>query len=147
MHCLAHTRIRSLADQNLLLDQVSSAGEVLYTLPANFKAIIRGRSWLLRSQPAFTAISNAAGYLVRVAFGAALIASVTLVWTTILAVMSSSSSSSDDRNRSCAPPTGFEHAATGCHCYKHLTLMAEPTACAGFCDGGIVSDGWQCLLP
>ena len=83
---------------------MSSAGEVLYTLPNNFKAVIRGRSWLLRSQPAFTAVGNAAGYLVRVAFGAALIASVTLVWTTILAVMSSSSNSSDDRNRSCALP-------------------------------------------
>ena len=80
------------------LAQVSSAGEVLYTLPNNFKAIIRGRSWLLRTQPAFQAASNLAGYLVRVAFGAALIASVTLVWTTILAVMSSSNSS-DDRNR------------------------------------------------
>ena len=37
----------------------------------------------------------------RVAFGAALLASVTIVWTAIIAVMSSQSS--DDRRSSCVP--------------------------------------------
>ena len=41
--------------------QVSTAGEVLYTLPNNFKAVIRGRSWILRSQPAFRCHGASAG--------------------------------------------------------------------------------------
>ena len=76
--------------------QVSDAGDVLYVLPQNFRAIIRGRSWLLRLEPALKGATNAAEYLLRVSFGTALVASVALVTLTIVALLTASSSS--DRN-------------------------------------------------
>ena len=79
--------------------QVSEAGDVLYVLPQNFKAIIRGRSWLLRLEPALKGATNAAEYLLRVSFGTALVASVALVTLTIVALLTAASSSDRDDRR------------------------------------------------
>lgn len=59
--------------------QVSEAGEVLYVFARNFKEAIRGRSLLLRLEPAVATAAAALGYLGRVAFGTALIVSVVCV--------------------------------------------------------------------
>ncbi|CAL5227405.1 g10362 [Coccomyxa viridis] len=79
--------------------QVSDAGDVLYVLPQNFKAIIRGRSWLLRLEPALKGATNAAEYVLRVSFGTALVASVALVTLTIVALLTAASSSDRDDRR------------------------------------------------
>ena len=79
--------------------QVSGEGDVLYVLRANFRATIRQRSWLLRARPLLDSARETGAYLVRVAFGSALVASLAIVWLTIIAILSSSQS--DDRNNGC----------------------------------------------
>lgn len=83
---------------------MSDAGDVLWVLPPNFKAIIRGRSWLLRLEPVLAGARSAADYVVRVSFGTTLVASVVLVTATIFAILTASQSSDRD-NRRCAPKT------------------------------------------
>lgn len=95
----AEEALNAIAADCLGSIQVSEAGDVLYVLPNNFKNIIRGRSWMLRAMPFLTRVKEAGAYLVRVGFGAALLASVALVWVTIIAIMSSGSSDREDRNR------------------------------------------------
>jgi hypothetical protein len=79
--------------------QVSDAGDVLYVLPQNFKAIIQGRSVLLKLEPALARAKAAAGYVVRVSFGSALVASIVLVSLTIIAILTAASSSDRDDRR------------------------------------------------
>ena len=93
------------------------------------------------------AVSNAGGYLVRVAFGAALLASVTVVWTAILAVMSSSNNS-DDRRSQCAS------AAVQCSLLQaqslraaaELALLQLATACVSALAATQVLFGLTCSL-
>ncbi|KAK9809969.1 hypothetical protein WJX72_002793 [[Myrmecia] bisecta] len=95
----AEEALNALAADSLGTLQVSEEGDVLYVLPSNFKAIISGRSWLLRVQPFLKSIKAGAEYLVRVSFGTTLIASVVMVWAAIIAIMSSSSDRDDNRRR------------------------------------------------
>jgi hypothetical protein len=83
----------------LAAGQVSEQGDVLYVLPPNFKAIIRGRSWLMRLEPALEWAKSVAGYAVRVSFGTALVASVVVVSLTIVALLTAASSSDRDNDR------------------------------------------------
>ena len=76
---------------------MSETGDVLYVFPNNFASIIQQRSLLLRVAPLVSGAKDAAAYLVRVSFGAALVASVALVWVTIFAIMSSSENNRDNR--------------------------------------------------
>ena len=78
---------------------MSDAGDVLWVLPPNFKAIIRGRSWLLRLDPVLAGVRNAADYVVRVSFGTTLVASIVLVTATIVAILTASQSSDRDNRR------------------------------------------------
>ena len=99
---------------------MSDAGDVLYVLPQNFRAIIRGRSWLLRLEPALKGATNAAEYLLRVSFGTALVASVALVTLTIVALLTASSSSDrNDRRSVILSRVGLESSIDFSHC--HLT--------------------------
>ena len=75
--------------------QVSDQGDVLYSMPTNFKQIITGKSWLLRAEPLLQKIQEALAYLVRVTFGTALITSVVVVWVTIVAILPSSDKDND----------------------------------------------------
>ena len=68
-------------------------------LPQNFKAIIRGRSLLLRLEPAIKGATKAAEYVLRVSFGTALVASVALVTLTVVALLTAASSSDRDDRR------------------------------------------------
>jgi hypothetical protein len=74
---------------------VSAAGDVVYELPPNFRAALRARSALLRLRPAYDSAVAAAGWAARAAFGAALLASVALVWAAVFAA----STAGDDRDR------------------------------------------------
>lgn len=77
--------------------QVSNGGEILYVLPKNSKSILATRSLWVRTEPVVQGTLTAAAFAVRVVFGSMLVASVTLVWLTLLALMASASASSDDR--------------------------------------------------
>lgn len=77
--------------------QVSSSGEVVYSLPPGFRASLRAKSAVLRLAPAFDAVAAASGAAVRVAFGAALIASVALVWAALTAAALAAEDGRDNR--------------------------------------------------
>jgi phage baseplate assembly protein W len=77
--------------------QVSSAGDVIYSLPSNFRSILRNKSLFLRLAPGFKTAQNVAGYVARVSFGTALVASVAVVWAAVFALLSTQQSDRDDR--------------------------------------------------
>lgn len=59
--------------------QVSSEGDVVYTLPPNFRSALRTRSLLLGLRPGLAKAQATAAYLGRAAFGVALIGSVAVM--------------------------------------------------------------------
>ena len=87
--------------------QVSSSGEVVYSLPSGFRASLRAKSAVLRLAPAFDAFAAASGAAVRVAFGAALIASVALVWAALTAAALAADDGRDNRGRGRGLPISF----------------------------------------
>ncbi|CAI7886139.1 unnamed protein product [Closterium sp. NIES-54] len=81
--------------------QVSDEGDVLYVLPRNLRALIAQRSLRMRLAPmaaqAKVRRGGAAGYVMRVSFGTALVASVVVVYTSIFVLMTSAQGESDER--------------------------------------------------
>ncbi|XP_031384340.1 uncharacterized protein At5g03900, chloroplastic isoform X2 [Punica granatum] len=78
--------------------QVSDEGDVLYVFPKDYRAKLAAKSFRLKIEPWFDKAKGVAEYLVRVSFGTALIASIVLVYTTIIAIISSRSEE-DNRGR------------------------------------------------
>ena len=74
--------------------QVSETGDIVYAFRNDFKAVIRSRSLFLQAQPLFKAASQALALGGRLAFGAALISSVALVYLSIFVLLNANS---DDR--------------------------------------------------
>ena len=66
-------------------------------MPPNFRTALRAKSAVLRLAPAFDALAAASGAAVRVAFGAALIASVALVWAALTAAALAAEDGRDNR--------------------------------------------------
>lgn len=64
---------------------------MVYAFDPGFKAKIASRSWVQRMAPLWGKVKAAAGYVARVAFGTALIASVVLVWIAVTVLLSSRS--------------------------------------------------------
>lgn len=69
--------------------QVSKDGDVVYSFPPDFRSKLRNRSVLLRIKPALTKLQQVGSYLVRVAFGTTLMASIAIVWLAVAVLMSS----------------------------------------------------------
>jgi hypothetical protein len=88
--------------------QVSDAGDALYAFPSDFVSIIKNRSLWLELAPLIAKFNQTAGWLARVSFGAALVASVALVWITIVALLTASSQDNNRDNRwHLSPPPFF----------------------------------------
>lgn len=83
------------ADTNGFLE-VSDEGDVLYVFPKDYRSKLATKSFRIKLEPFVEKAKSAAEYLVRVSFGTALIASIVLVYTTIIALLSSRS---DEDNR------------------------------------------------
>lgn len=83
------------ADTNGFLE-VSDEGDVLYVFPRNYRSNLAGKSLRLKLEPLVEKTKSGAEYLIRVSFGTALIASIVIVYTTIIAILTSSS---DEDNR------------------------------------------------
>jgi hypothetical protein len=60
----------------------------VYSFDRNFKSTLRNKSWLQRLRPVWQKAQSVGAYLVRVAFGSALIVSVLVVWLAIVALTS-----------------------------------------------------------
>lgn len=70
---------------------------MVYSLPKNFRSILRNKSLLLRLAPTFKMAQNVGSYVMRVSFGTALVASVAVVWAAVFALLASQQSDRDDR--------------------------------------------------
>ncbi|KAK3405796.1 hypothetical protein EUGRSUZ_K02037 [Eucalyptus grandis] len=78
--------------------EVSDEGDVLYVFPKDYRAKLATKSLRIKIEPWLDKAKAAAEYLVRVSFGTALIASIVVVYTTIIALISSRSEE-DNRGR------------------------------------------------
>ncbi|GJN21213.1 hypothetical protein PR202_gb08674 [Eleusine coracana subsp. coracana] len=94
----AERALQALAADTEGFLEVSEEGEVLYVFPKDYRAKLAGKSFRMRVEPALQKAKEIGAYLVRVSFGTALIASIVLVYTTIIAILSSSSDE-DGRGR------------------------------------------------
>ncbi|KAL0347048.1 UNVERIFIED_CONTAM: putative protein, chloroplastic [Sesamum calycinum] len=94
------------ADTNGFLE-VSDEGDVLYVFPKDYRSKLAAKSFRMRAEPLLEKGKMAAEYLVRVSFGTALIASIVLVYTTIIAIASSSRESDNRGRRGRSYDSGF----------------------------------------
>ncbi|WOL02289.1 hypothetical protein Cni_G11008 [Canna indica] len=76
--------------------EVSDEGDVLYAFPKDYRSKLAAKSFRMKVEPLLDKAKAAAAYLIRVSFGTALIASIILVYTTIIVLISSSRSDSED---------------------------------------------------
>ncbi|GMP95198.1 hypothetical protein CsSME_00044334 [Camellia sinensis var. sinensis] len=76
------------ADTNGFLE-VSDEGDVLYVFPKDYRSKLVAKSFRMKIEPFVEKAKSAAEYVVRVSFGTALIASIVIVYTTIIALLSS----------------------------------------------------------
>ncbi|KAL0910453.1 hypothetical protein M5K25_021438 [Dendrobium thyrsiflorum] len=76
--------------------EVSDEGDVLYVFPKDYRSKLAAKSFRLKLEPLLDKLKGASEYIIRVSFGTALIMSIVLVYTTIIALVSSRS---DDDNR------------------------------------------------
>ncbi|KAK1428777.1 hypothetical protein QVD17_17617 [Tagetes erecta] len=83
------------ADTNGFLE-VSDEGDILYVFPEDYRLKLASKSFWIKTEPYLEKAKSGAEYLVRVTFGTALIASILIVFTTIIAILTSSSDHSFD---------------------------------------------------
>ncbi|XP_022982906.1 uncharacterized protein At5g03900, chloroplastic-like [Cucurbita maxima] len=94
------------ADTNGFLE-VSDEGDVLYVFPKDYRSKLAAKSFWIKFEPLIEKSKAAAEYLVRVSFGTALIASIVLVYTTIIALISSRSEEDNRGRRGRSYDSGF----------------------------------------
>ncbi|KAF8403293.1 hypothetical protein HHK36_011395 [Tetracentron sinense] len=92
----AQKALQALAADTSGFLEVSDEGDVLYVFPRDYRSKLASKSFRMRIEPFVEKAKSAAEYLIRVSFGTALIASIVLVYTTIIALLSSRS---DEDNR------------------------------------------------
>lgn len=95
----ADDTLKALAYDSQATLEVSEQGDVVYTFPRDFQSSIAARSVLLSAQPFLKGAANVAQYLVRVAFGTALLSSIAIVWFAITVLLSSRDNRDDRQNR------------------------------------------------
>ncbi|TXG58265.1 hypothetical protein EZV62_016094 [Acer yangbiense] len=76
--------------------EVSDEGDILYVFSKNYRAKLAAKSFRLKIEPLLDKAKATAEYTIRVSFGTALVASIVIVYTAIIALLSSRS---DDDNR------------------------------------------------
>lgn len=94
------------ADTNGFLE-VSDEGDILYVFPKDYRSKLSAKSFKIKIEPLFEKAKMATEYVVRVSFGTALIASIVLVYTTIIAILSSSREEDNRGRRGRSYDTGF----------------------------------------
>ncbi|KAD4385040.1 hypothetical protein E3N88_25208 [Mikania micrantha] len=85
------------ADANGFLE-VSDEGDILYVFPEDYQSKLVSKSLRIKTEPYLEKAKSVAGYLIRVTFGTALIASILIVYTTIIASLTSSSKESSRKS-------------------------------------------------
>ena len=107
----------AVAEQSLLMLasevsghlQVAESGDVVYLFPKEFRTILRNKYFRLQLQEWWEKIWRILFYLIRVSFGIVLIASILLIFLTILVITISLSAATNSDNDS----GGFEMPSIG----------------------------------
>ncbi|XP_022767068.1 uncharacterized protein At5g03900, chloroplastic isoform X2 [Durio zibethinus] len=94
----AQKALQALASDTNGFLEVSDEGDVLYVFQKDYRAKLAAKSFRIKFEPWVDKVKAALEYLVRVSFGTALIASIVLVYTTIIALITSRSEE-DNRGR------------------------------------------------
>ncbi|KAL3370853.1 hypothetical protein AABB24_007732 [Solanum stoloniferum] len=94
------------ADTNGFLE-VSDEGDVLYVFPKDYRSNLTAKSFRMKIEPLLEKAKLAGEYLVRVSFGTTLIASIVIVYTTIIAILSSRSEEDNRGRRGRSYDSGF----------------------------------------
>ncbi|KAJ4824288.1 hypothetical protein Tsubulata_021990 [Turnera subulata] len=92
----AQKALQALASDTDGFLEVSDEGDVLYVFPKDYRAKLAAKSFRVRVEPLVDKAKAGAEYAIRTAFGTALVASIVLVYTTIILILSSRS---DEDNR------------------------------------------------
>ncbi|XVE75966.1 hypothetical protein DITRI_Ditri12bG0134700 [Diplodiscus trichospermus] len=94
----AQKALQALASDTNGFLEVSDEGDVLYVFPKDYRTKLAAKSFRIKFEPWVDKAKAALEYLIRVSFGTALIASIVLVYTTIIALITSRSDQ-DNRGR------------------------------------------------
>ncbi|KMZ73592.1 Iron-sulfur cluster biosynthesis family protein [Zostera marina] len=92
----AETALQAIAADSDGFLEVSDEGDVLYVFPKDYRLKLASKSFRMKIEPFLGKSKSAFEYVIRVSFGTALIASIVLVYTAIITILSSRS---DDDNR------------------------------------------------
>ncbi|OMO68365.1 hypothetical protein COLO4_29732 [Corchorus olitorius] len=103
----AQKALQALASDTNGFLEVSDEGDVLYVFPKDYRAKLAAKSFRIKFEPWVDKAKAALEYLVRVSFGTALIASIVLVYTTIIALLSSRSDEDNRGRRGRSYDSGF----------------------------------------
>lgn len=79
--------------------EVSDEGDVLYVFRKDYRSKLAAKSFRIKAEPLIEKAKAAGEYLIRVSFGTTLIASIVIVYTAIIALLTSSRSEDDNRGR------------------------------------------------
>ncbi|KAL0728644.1 hypothetical protein Bca4012_024737 [Brassica carinata] len=85
--------------------EVSDEGDVLYVFPRDYRSKLATKSLRIQIEPFLDKAKGALDYLTRVSFGTALIASIVIVYTSIILLLSSRS---EDDNRQRRRGRGYD---------------------------------------
>lgn len=105
----ADRALQALAADTAGFLEVSDEGDVLYVFPKDYRSKLAAKSFRIKLEPLLDKLKAASEYLIRVSFGTALIMSIVLVYTTIIALVSSRS---DDDNRGRRGGRSFDSGVT-----------------------------------
>ncbi|MBF1989771.1 hypothetical protein CEN49_08840 [Fischerella thermalis CCMEE 5273] len=79
--------------------QVAESGDIVYLFPRNFRDILRSKYLRLQLQEWWRKIWSVLFYIIRISFGILLIASIALIYITILVIIMSANSDRDSGDR------------------------------------------------
>nr|XP_016474414.1 PREDICTED: uncharacterized protein At5g03900, chloroplastic-like [Nicotiana tabacum] len=103
----AQKALQALATDTNGFLEVSDEGDVLYVFPKDYRSNLTAKSFRMKVEPFLEKAKLAGEYLVRVSFGTALIASIVIVYTTIIAILSSRSEEDNRGRRGRSYDSGF----------------------------------------
>lgn len=103
----AQKALQALATDTNGFLEVSDEGDVLYVFPKDYRSNLTAKSFRMKIEPLLEKAKLAGEYLVRVSFGTTLIASIVIVYTTIIAILSSRSEEDNRGRRGRSYDSGF----------------------------------------
>ncbi|KAL9684049.1 hypothetical protein QQ045_021480 [Rhodiola kirilowii] len=103
----AQKALQALAADTEGFLEVSDEGDVLYVFPKDYRTKLVAKSFRMKIEPLIEKGKSTAEYVIRISFGIALIASIVIVFTTIIALLSSGSDEDNRGRRSRSYNPGF----------------------------------------